>query len=54
MADTCIVCLGDLRTTVDEDPPPGAAAVSADDAGKDSDAKQAAMHNAQRYTPEPL
>ena len=52
MADTCIVCLGDLRTTVDEDPPPGTAGVPADDAGKDSDAKP--THNAQRYTPEPL
>ncbi|EME45254.1 hypothetical protein DOTSEDRAFT_71082 [Dothistroma septosporum NZE10] len=39
MADTCIVCLGDLRTTVDEDPPPGSPATRADDAGKDSAAK---------------
>ncbi|KAK4502586.1 hypothetical protein PRZ48_006012 [Zasmidium cellare] len=43
MADTCIVCLGDLRTTFAEDPPPETAATVGDDgAGKDDDAKKIA------------
>ncbi|SMR49863.1 unnamed protein product [Zymoseptoria tritici ST99CH_3D1] len=45
MADTCIVCLGDLRSTFVEDPPPLTAA--ADDASKGSDAKDSTDSNAQ-------
>ncbi|CAK4031059.1 PHD and RING finger domain-containing [Lecanosticta acicola] len=49
MAEACIVCLGDLRTSVVEDPPPeDAAAVPADDADKGIDAaKHTVTTNAQ-------
>ncbi|EME84722.1 uncharacterized protein MYCFIDRAFT_88569 [Pseudocercospora fijiensis CIRAD86] len=58
MAETCIVCLGDLRTTYDEDPPPqaGTAAPSAD-ASKGANAKTTIMSNAKRsirYSPDEL
>ncbi|KAF7196290.1 PHD and RING finger domain-containing protein, partial [Pseudocercospora fuligena] len=55
---TCIVCLGDLRTTYDEDPPPeaGTAAPSAD-ASKGANAKTTTVSNAKRsirYSPDEL
>lgn len=50
MADTCIVCLGDLRTTFAEDPPPEAvAAVGDKGTGKDDAAKETASSNTKRY-----
>lgn len=56
LADTCIVCLGDLRASLTEDPPPVAVAVAADadDASTSVDAKEIAApddaaFNAQRY-----
>lgn len=52
MADACIVCLGDLRTSIVEDPPPEAAATApADDDGDHGPdaAKHNAASNAKRY-----
>lgn len=58
MAETCIVCLGDLRSSVLEDPPPeGSAARSTSGdtvtAGKDDVAKNitSAGADAKRYPP---
>jgi len=55
MAETCIVCLGDLRNHVaDDDPPPEAAeAVSAADASNGDHAKSSTRTNAKRYTINP-
>ena len=52
MAETCIVCLGDLRTSTAEDPLPeaSAAATLADDAASEGgDAKKDIQSIAKRY-----
>lgn len=69
LADTCIVCLGDLRASLVEDPPPHvpvavavAVAADADDASTSVDAKKIATADdaafyPQRYrclSPEPI
>jgi len=55
MAETCIVCLGDLRNHVaDDDPPPEAAeAVAAADASNGDHAKSSMRTNVKRYTTNP-
>lgn len=51
MADTCIVCLGDLRTSLDDDPPPPEAAAASVPAAADADldAKEVADAHDKRY-----
>ncbi|KAK3636966.1 hypothetical protein LTR56_012626 [Elasticomyces elasticus] len=51
MAETCIVCLGDLRVHVADDPPPEAPEAVAADTSKGDHAKTSTRANAKRYGP---
>ena len=47
MAETCIVCLGDLRTSILEDPPPESSEDG--DTSDDLQIKKSTRLNAKRY-----
>lgn len=49
MAETCIVCLGDLRTSIPESPPPGSPEIAATDADQ-GEPKKLTKVNSKRYT----